>query len=409
MAILMNRKLFGIVAFAIAILAARAFAEPPADILLPPLPGQREVAAVAPAGGMLGFQKGFSGSLAPLSSLARVHGMRINHLIGHGLVVGLQNTGDTQQTLFSIQFLLNTLRRESVTLPSSLNPSNIQTRNLAAVMVTAEMPPFARVGARIDSLVSAMGDARSLQGGTLMMTPLRGADGRVYALAQGPLTVEGYFAGGSGGAAARKNFQTAGQIPGGATVEREVESDFSQSRVVQIDLNDPDPAVATRAGAAISAHFHEAQVVVVDPGTLSVQLPPMLSPVSFAAALDQVTVETGDSDRVVMDERTGTIVVGGEVTVGKAAISHGNLTVTIEPKLTVSQPGPFSGGTTVAQKSAKINVEQEQGQFFMVPKGANVEQIAETLNAVGTKPGDVIAIFEGLRAAGALRGQLVVR
>jgi len=409
MGILMNRKLLGILAVAIAMLAARAAAEPPADILLPPLPGQQRVAAVAPAGGILGFQRGFSGNLTPLSTLARVHGMRINHLIGHGLVVGLQNTGDTQQTLFSIQFLLNTLRHESVTLPSSLNPSNIQTRNLAAVMVTADMPPFARVGARIDSLVSALGDSRSLQGGTLMMTPLRGADGRVYALAQGPLTIEGYFAGASGGAAARKNFQTAGQIPGGATVEREVESDFSQSRVVQIDLNDPDPTVATRAAAAISAHYQEAQVVVVDPGTVRVQLPPWLSAVSFAAALDQVAIEAGDSDRVVMDERTGTIVVGGQVTVGKAAISHGNLTVTIEPKLTVSQPGAFSGGTTVTQKSAKITVDQEQGQFFMVPQGANVEQIAETLNAVGTKPGDVIAIFEGLRAAGALRGQLVVR
>jgi len=223
------------------------------------------------------------------------------------------------------------------------------------------------------------------------------------------LTIEGYFAGASGGAAARKNFQTAGQIPGGATVEREVESDFSQSRVVQIDLNDPDPTVATRAAAAISAQYQEAQVVVVDPGTVRVQLPPWLSAVSFAAALDQVAVEAGDSDRVVMDERTGTIVVGGQVTVGKAAISHGNLTVTIEPKLAVSQPGAFSGGTTVTQKSAKITVDQEQGQFFMVPQGANVEQIAETLNAVGTKPGDVIAIFEGLRAAGALRGQLVVR
>jgi len=409
MAILMNRKLLGILAAAIAMLAVRAAAEPPTDLLLPPMPGPQHVAAIAPAGGILGFQSGLSGDLTPLSALARVHGMRINHLIGHGLVVGLQNTGDTQQTLFSIQFLLNTLRHESVTLPSSLNASNIQVRNLAAVMVTADMPPFVRVGARIDSLVSAMGDARSLQGGTLIMTPLRGADGRVYALAQGPLTIEGYFAGASGGAAARKNFQTAGQIPGGATVEREVESDFSQSRVVQIDFNDPDPTVATRAAAAISAHYQEAQVMVVDPGTLRIQLPPGLSAVSFAAALDQVTVETGDSDRVVMDERTGTIVVGGEVTVGKAAISHGNLIVTIEPKLTVSQPGPFSGGTTVAQKSAKVSVDQEQGQFFMVPHGANVEQIAETLNAVGTKPGDVIAIFEGLRAAGALHGQLVVR
>lgn len=410
MDILTRRTFAATIAVALSIWAARVSAElPPPEILLPPLPSQDQVTGIAPAGGILGFQKGLAGNLAPLSTLARVHGMRVNHLIGHGLVVGLQNTGDTQQTLFSIQFLLNTLRRESVTIPTSLNPSNIQTRNLAAVMVTADMPPFARVGARIDSLVSAMGDSRSLQGGTLLMTPLRGADGRVYGLAQGPITIEGFFAGASGGASARKNFQTAGQIPAGATVEREVESDFAQQRVVQLDLNDPDAAVAMRTAAALGAHFKEAQVAVVDPGTVRVELPPFLSPVTFAAELDQVSIEAADSDRIVMDERTGTIVIGGEVTVGKAAISHGNLTVTIEPKMSVSQPGPFSNGTTVTQKSAKINVDQEQGQFFMVPRGASVEQIAETLNAVGTKPGDVIAIFEGLRAAGALHGQLIVR
>ena len=285
----------------------------------------------------------------------------------------------------------------------------MQTRNLAAVIVTIDLPPFARAGSRVDVLVSALGDARSLQGGTLMMTPLRGADGRVYALAQGPITVEGYFASASGGASERKNFQTAGQIPGGATVEREVANDFGHNQQLEVDLNDPDAAVAMRASDAITRRFKDIAVAVTDPGTLHINLPPALSPVVFAASLDEVRVQPSDSDRVVMDERTGTIVVGGAVTVGRAAVSHGNLIVTIAPTLTVSQPGPRSHGTTESLRTAKITVDQDKGEFFMVPDGASIEQIAETLNAIGTKPGDTIAIFEGLRAAGALHGELIIR
>jgi len=387
---------------------------PPSENALPGdaiyLPHSDSPAQISPAGGLLGYQHGASGSLVSLSTLAHLRGVRINHLVGHGLVVGLQNTGDSQQTLFSIQFLLNTLRREDISIPSSLNPQNIQTRNLAGAIVTVDLPPFARVGSRIDALVSALGDARSLQGGTLMMTPLRGADGRVYALAQGPVTIEGYFAAASGGASERKNFQTAGQIPGGATVEREVEDNFGKSQQLELDLNDPDAAVAIRAATAIRDRYDDVVVDVVDPVTLQVTLPLSLSAVRFTASLDDIGITPGESDRVVMDERTGTIVVGGAVTVGKAAISHGSLTVTIEPTLTASQPSPFSrGGSTVSLKTAKITANQEKGEFFMMPKDASVEQITETLNAVGTKPGDTIAIFEGLRAAGALHGELIIR
>jgi flagellar P-ring protein FlgI len=408
MAVLM--KLTSIIVFILFMAIGYAWAVDQADDtpLLPP-PQTLQTHFVAPGGGLLGFQHGRAGSYAPLASLAHIHGIRINHLIGHGLAVGLQNTGDSQQTLLSIQFLLNTLRHESITLPASLNPANIQVRNLAAVMVTADIPPFARVGANIDVLVSTMGDARSLQGGTLLMSPLRGADGEVYALAQGPLTVEGYFANAAGGSSERKNFQTAGQIPGGATVEREIPNPFAQQRTLQIDLDDPDAAVATHAAEAITSKFGDAQTAVMDPGTLQVSLPAWMSPVAFVAAMDTIMVVAGESDRIVVDERTGTIVVGGEVTVGKAAVSHGNLTITIEPKVDVSQPGPFSHGTTVVTKTSKLSVKEDQGEFFMMPQGASVEQIAETLNAVGTKPGDVIAIFEGLRAAGALRGQLIIR
>jgi flagellar P-ring protein precursor FlgI len=367
-------------------------------------------AQIAPAGGLLGYSRGADGNEVVLSTITHIRGVRINHLVGHGLVVGLQNSGDSQQTLFSIQFLLNTLRHDDITIPSSLNPNNMQTRNLAAVIVTVDLPPFARTGSRVDVLVSALGDARSLQGGTLMMTPLRGADGRVYALAQGAITVEGYFASAQGGASERKNFQTAGQIPGGATVEREVADDFGHNHELEVDLNDPDAGVAMRAADAITRRYKDIAVAVTDPGTLHVSLPPALSAVSFVASLDVLKVAAAESARVVMDERTGTIVVGGAVTVGRAAVSHGNLLVTIAPTLTVSQPGPFSRtGTTKSLKTAKITVDQDKGEFFMVPQGASIEQIAETLNAIGTKPGDTIAIFEGLRAAGALHGELVIR
>ncbi|HLW72260.1 MAG TPA: flagellar basal body P-ring protein FlgI [Candidatus Binataceae bacterium] len=378
--------------------------------LLPPPSAQAlEARYVAPGGGLLGFQHGNDGNYAPLATLAHIHGIRINHLLGHGLTVGLQNSGDSQQTLLSIQFLLNTLRHESITLPAALNPANIQVRNLAAVMVTADIPPFARVGARIDVLASTMGDARSLQGGTLLMTPLRGADGEVYALAQGPISVEGYFANASGGASERKNFQTAGQVPGGATVERAIPNDFSALRKLELDFEDPSAAVAAHAAGAIIGKFPDAHTAILDPGTIEVELPAWMSPVTFAAAMDSIMVAAGQSDRVVVDERTGTIVVGGRVSVGRAAISHGNLTITIEPKVDVSQPGPLSGGTTVVTKTSSVKVNEDPGEFFMLPQGATVEQIAETLNAVGSKPGDVIAIFEGLRAAGALRGELIIR
>ncbi|HEY6393875.1 MAG TPA: flagellar basal body P-ring protein FlgI, partial [Candidatus Binataceae bacterium] len=293
MAILTIRVRILIAAILLATAAGYAYALDGADtqpgeaILLPP---PEHAQMINPAGGLLGFQRGQAGNLVPLSTLAHIRGMRVNHLIGHGLVVGLENTGDTQQTLFSIQFLLNTLKHGSVTLPQSINPSNIQTRNLAAAMVTIDLPPFARVGSRVDALVSAMGDARSLQGGTLLMSPLRGADGRVYALAQGPITVEGYFAGGAGGSSARKNFTTAGQIPGGATVEREVPSDFAGSQTLQLDLDDPDPGVATRAAWAIGARYKNAMVAVTDPGTLKITLPAWLSPVAFAASLNEIAV-----------------------------------------------------------------------------------------------------------------------
>lgn len=394
---------------AVALLAAPAAAQQIGNNEPMALPPAQDVRLIAPAGGLLGFQRGRADETVPLSTLTHIRGLRVNHLIGHGLVVGLQNTGDTQQSQFSIQLLVNAFKHSGITLPSSINPTNIQVRDVAAVMVTCDMPPFARKGSRLDLLVSAIGDARSLQGGTLLMTPLYGADGRAYALAQGPITIEGYFAGAQGGASSRKNFQTAGQIPDGATVEREVPNGFANWRTIDVELNDPSATLAMRAAQALAMRFPKLGITVADPGMLEVKLAPWMNPVAFTAALSSVKVRPPESDRVVIDERTGTVVVGGMVTVGAAAVSHGNLTVTIQPQLQVSQPNPLSLGRTVVNRTAKIKVHQDKGEFFVTPEAANVQQIAETLNAVGAKPGDAIAIFEGLRAAGALHGQLLIR
>jgi flagellar P-ring protein FlgI len=390
-----------------AFLAAGAFAADDSPVLT--LADQRPPATMSPQMTLLGYRQSDTDGKVPVSALVRITGMRVNHLIGHGLVVGLQNTGDTQESMFTIQLILNMLERDGITLPPYINPIQIQPRNVAATVVTADLPPFAVPGSRIDVDVASMGDSNSLQGGTLLMTPLKGTDGKVYALAQGPVSVEGFFASATGGATARKNFTTAGTVPSGATVERQVPNDFASSRTVSLALDDAEPALAERVAAAIGARFYDATVRVVNPGMVSIDLPEGLSASKFAAALDSIRVSPVESDRVIVDERTGTVVVGGQVTIGHAAITHGSLTITVSPRVMISQPAPFSGGTTSVAKTASVKVKETGGPFFLTPEGASVEQIAATLSAVGAKPEDVISIFEGLRAAGALHGKLIIK
>jgi|SRR5581483_9679197 len=358
---------------------------------------------------LLGYATSADGNSVPIAALVHIQGVRENHLIGYGVVTGLQNTGDTQQSLFTIQEVLNILRRDGITLPPYINPIQIQTRNVASAVVTAELPPFAVPGAKIDVEVSSMGDASSLQGGTLLMTPLHGADGKVYAIAQGPVAVEGYFVSASGGASARKNFTTAGTIPGGATVETSVPNAFQDQRTVVLALDDANPIVASRIAAAIGRRYPDADVYMANPGTVKVKLPDFLSSSEFLAALGAMRVTAQESDRVVINERTGTVIVGGEVRVGRAAITHGNITVLVSTATRVSQPAPFSSGTTAVTKNVSVGVNESPGAFFVTPESATVEQVASTLNIVGAKPEDVIAIFQGLKDAGALHGKLIIR
>jgi len=364
---------------------------------------------IAPNDSLPGFSRGSSGG-APLSDFVHLRGQRINHLRGIGLVTGLANTGDNQMALFTIQLVLNTLKKQGITLPANLmtSPLMIMANDLATVTVTADMPSSVRQGDRLDVNVAAMGNASSLQGGTLLMTPLQGADGEIYAVAQGPVSIAGYFAG-SNGASVSSNFQTSGQIAGGATVERELENDFPENGHLELDLNDPDPALAEEVARGISANVRQASAVVRSADKIDVTLPLWMAPSSFVASLRNIYINPPLSNRVVVNEKTGTVVVGGDVTIGKSAVSYGDYTITIAPELQVSQPNPFGAGRTVVQRSARIGVNQEKSRFFMTPQGATVEQVAATLSAVGVKPTDTAAIFQAFKQAGVLYGELIVR
>ncbi|MGH7906356.1 MAG: flagellar basal body P-ring protein FlgI, partial [Candidatus Binataceae bacterium] len=316
-------------------------------------PSRERPRIIPPTVPVPGYNQGLAGT-APLSNFVHLRGQRINHLRGIGIVTGLDNTGDNQMALFSIQLVLNTLKKEGVTLPPNLltSPLMIMANDLASVTITADMPSSARKGDRLDVNVAAMGNATSLQGGTLLMAPLKGADNRVYAVAQGPVSIAGYFAG-AAGASVKTNFQTAGQVAGGATIERELADNFSQSGTVELDLNDPDALMAEDIANAIRNNISDSMAVVKSPGMIDVSLPSYTSTASLAASLRRVRFNPPQSDRVVVNEKTGTVVVGGDVTIGKSAVSYGDYTITIAPQLQVSQPNPFGNGRTVALRTAR--------------------------------------------------------
>jgi flagellar P-ring protein precursor FlgI len=374
------------------------------------LPVAQEPVFEPPPHGVLGFSQGERVGEASVADFAHIRGARINHLQGLGIVAGLQNTGDNQMALYSIQLVLNTLEHEGVTLPPNLltSPLMIMPIDLASVTVTAEMPSYARKGTRLDVWVSALGNASSIQGGNLLMCPLKGTDGMVYAVAQGAVSIAGYFAGAMG-ASVSTNFQTSGQIPLGATVERQIAGAFSNESVAELDLEDPDPALADAVAHAVHSYFRNAETIVESPGSVRVKLAPGVSQATLAAALGNIKINPPMSDKVVVNEKTGTVVIGGDVTVGKASVSYGDYTVTIQPQLQVSQPNAFAAGRTVALRTARVGLKQQKSRFFVTPQGASVGQITETLNAVGVKPTDTVAIFEALKQAGVLYGRLVVR
>jgi flagellar P-ring protein precursor FlgI len=339
-----------------------------------------------------------------LKDLVSLEGVRDNQLIGYGLVVGLAGTGDRRQTVFSAQSLANMLQQMGV----AVSPTAIQVRNTAAVMITATLPPFAQPGSKIDVTAGAIGDAANLQGGLLLLTTLRGIDGNTYAVAQGPVVTGGFVAS-KGGSSQTLNHPTVGRVPNGAIVERAAPS-VAPAGKIKLQLRQADFTTASRIVAGVNKRFGSPVAVAENSGLVQVSLPPDYASrsIDFIADLESVAVDSDQPARVVINERTGTIVMGKEVRVSPVAIMHGSLSVEIQTNLTVSQPQPLSQGNTTVVPETKLGVSEEKARNIVLQDGATVEQLVRALMSIGSTPRDIIAILQNLRSAGALNAQLEV-
>jgi flagellar P-ring protein precursor FlgI len=344
---------------------------------------------------------------ARLKDLASIEGIRDNQLVGYGLVVGLNGTGDRRQTVFSAQSLTNMLQRMGVTV----SPTAIQAKNTAAVMVTATLPPFARPGMNVDVTVSTIGDSSNLQGGILIVSPLRGLDGQVYASAQGSV-VTGGFAAAASGSSRTLNHPTSGRVPGGAIIERPAPSVIPEG-AVRFLLHRADFTTAERIASEINKNFAEDTrpiAIAEDSGTVQVKIPGIYvsRASSFIAGLEVLNVTTDHAARVVVNERTGTIVIGGDVTVAPTSILHGALNVEVQTEYRVSQPNGFSQGDTQVVPQVSLNIGEEKAKSIQLPNGATVDELVRALTAIGATPRDIIAILQSLKASGALDADLEV-
>lgn len=340
-----------------------------------------------------------------IKDIADIKGVRNNQLVGYGLVVGLDGTGDGKKSLFTIQSMVSMLEKMGVTVEAR----DIAVANVAAVMVTANLPPFAKAGGRIDTLVSSIGDAKSLQGGTLLLTPLKAGNGQVYAVAQGPVNTGGFTASGAGGSV-QKNFPTVGRVISGALVEREVNLDFNHRNTLTLSLHQPDFTTAARVKDAINSLFYDHIAEAADAGTVRLQVPTAYvgKLVELLAMIEKLDVKPDSAARVVINERTGTVVMGENVRISTIAIAHGNLSIVIKESPNVSQPLPFSQGQTVVSPNSDISVKEEGKQLLLMPAGASIGDVVRALNALGVSPRDLIAIFQAIKSAGALQADLEV-
>jgi len=341
-----------------------------------------------------------------LKDIANFKGVRPNQLIGNGLVVGLNGTGDGTNVDFNIQELANMLSHLGI----NADREKMKVKNIAAVAVTGLLPPFARVGSRIDVVVSSMGDAKSLQGGTLLLTPLKGVDTQVYALAQGPVSVGGFSAGGQAGGGVTKNHPTAGRIAGGATVEKEIPLDLLDKDNFTLSLHEADFTTSQRAVAAINKALRGSYALSRDGGTISVKLPPQFKDrvVPLLASLENLEITPDTVAKVVLDERNGTVVMGSNVRISTVAIAHGNLMVRIKEKPRISQPLPFSEGETAVVPDSTVTVREGENRLMVLPEGVSIGQVVQALNAIGVTPRDLIAILQAIKAAGALQAELEI-
>ncbi len=344
-----------------------------------------------------------------LRDLVMVAGARDNQLVGYGLVAGLSGDGDKDQ-IYTLQSVANMLQRYGINIPAA----TISAKNVAVVMVTAEIPAFAKSGSRIDVTVASLGDAKALTGGVLLQTPLLGADNKVYAVAQGAMTTGGFSAGagGAGGASVTKNYPTTGQIANGALVEREIPATIVRDNTVQLLLREPGFTSAATVATAINAVFTNS-THAADTTSLLVQMPEgaAVDPVGFIAQLEniEVTPET-PSARIIINERTGTIVATARIHISSCAIAYGNITINVAQTLTASQPGPFSNaGKTVVTPGTSTEVKETKSSLIPMPELPTVEKVAQALNTLGATPRDMMSIFQALKQAGALQAELIVK
>ncbi|HBF08377.1 MAG TPA: flagellar biosynthesis protein FlgI [Gammaproteobacteria bacterium] len=343
-----------------------------------------------------------------LKDLASVQGVRENQLVGYGLVVGLDGTGDqTSQTPFTIQTFKNMMSQFGIQVPDDVTP---QLKNVAAVSVHANMSPFMKPGQRLDITVSSIGNAKSLRGGSLLMTPLKGIDGQVYAIAQGNLVVGGFGADGADGSSISVNIKSVGRIPNGALIEREIANPFAMGDSFTFLLNAPDFTTAKRVTDAINRLIGPETAYALDAGSIKVTAPRDPSRrVNYLSVLENLQVTPGEEGaKVIINSRTGTIVMGQNVRVSPTAISHGNLTVTIKENQAVIQPDPLAAGDTAVQQDTDITITQEDARMFVLDPGVNLQDVVNAINEVGVAPGDLMAILEALKQAGALHAELVV-
>jgi flagellar P-ring protein FlgI len=361
-----------------------------------------------------------------IKDIASIQGIRTNQLFGYGLVIGLNGTGDKGGTGFTIQGLVNMLEKMGI----HVSADDVKVNNVAAVMMSASLPPFARIGQKIDVTVSSIGDAKSLQGGTLLLAPLTGVDGNIYALAQGPIAVGGYSSGGAAGGGVTKNHPTVARISSGASVEREIPLTLSNKKELTIVLSEPDFVTATRISKSITAEFGEGIVKPMDSGTLKLKVPGMYRDkiVDMIATIGNLDVMPDSVAKVIVNEKTGTVVIGENVRISKVAVAHGNLSIQIKESKNVSQPAPYGttrfgntqapvqvdgvtvapGGATVVTPETDVNVKEEDNRLLILPKGRTVGELVRALNAIGVTPRDLITILQSMKAAGALHARLEI-
>ena len=343
---------------------------------------------------------------ARVKDIAGIKGARPNQLMGYGLVVGLNSSGDDDKTEFTFQSLTNMMKRMGIVI----DKKKVDLDNVAGVMVTATLPSFTKVGTRIDVVVSSMGNAKNLQGGTLLLTPLSAPDGNVYAVAQGPLSTGGFAAGGAAGGGVQKNHPTVGYIPGGAIVEKDLSLNLLEGNVISLNLNNPDFTTCLRLTRVINTGLGEELAQSVDAGTVEIKTPWEFQErlVEFISLVENLNIAPDTIAKVVLNERTGTVIMGENVRISTVAISHGNLSIIVKERERVSQPLPFSVGETVVTPDTEIAIKEEDSRLMVMPEGVNLRDVVRGLNAIGVSPRDLISIFQAIRASGALQAELVI-